>query len=149
MQDDLIKKIADMMVEQSSAYASLEALTIQLVSALTRCEPYEIESLSRAGESALFRMRARLLEITGALTHFAEERASQPEMPGLEADVRETFELAANGLIESARKYETLGNRVSSLAMAGSSFAAAGIQTCGVSPSTYNAPVMKLGRGTI
>lgn len=136
------------MVEQSSAYASLEALTVQLVTALVRCEPHEIESLSRAGESALFRMRSRLLEITGALTHFAESRAADPQAH-LDVDVRETFEKAASGLIESARRYEKLSDRASSLALAGSSFASAGIQTCGVPPSTYNAPVLKYGRGMI
>lgn len=149
MQNELIKKVADLMLEQASAYASLESLTVQLVSALTRCQPNEIETLSRAGESALFRMRARLLEITGALTDFAETRANDPDPSRLEADVRETFESAASGLIESARKYEKLTGRASSLALAGSSFAVAGIQTCGVPPSTYNAPVLKYSRGAI
>lgn len=149
MQNELIKKIAEMMVEQSCAYASLEALTVQLVSALTRCEPHEIENLSRAGESALFRMRARLLEITGALTEFAESRANDPNSASLETVTRDNFESAANELIESARKYEKLSGRASSLALAGSSFAVAGIQTCGIPPSTYNAPVLKYSRGAI
>lgn len=149
MQNELIEKIAEMMVEQSCAYASLEALTVQLVSALTRCEPHEIENLSRAGESALFKMRARLLEITGALTEFAESRANDPNSASLETVTRDNFESAANDLIESARKYEKLSGRASSLALAGSSFAVAGIQTCGVPPSTYNAPVLKYSRGAI
>lgn len=149
MQDELIRKIANMMVEQSSAYASLEALTVQLVMALTRCDAHEIETLSRAGESALFRMRSRLLEITGSLTEFAEVRANDPSPLSLGAEVRDTFESSANGLIESARKYEKLGGRASCLALAGSSFAAAGIQTCGVAPSTYNAPVLKYSRGAV
>lgn len=149
MQEDLIRKIADLMLAQSSSYASLESLTVQLVTALTRCEAHEIEALTRAGESALFRMRSRLLEITSALTTFAEARAGQETPTGLDAETREAFESAANGLIDSAKRYEKLSGRVSSLAMAGSSFAAAGIQTCGVPPSTYNAPVLNYSRGTI
>lgn len=148
MQQDLIKKIADLMAAQASSYASLESLTVQLVAALTRCEPHEIETLSRAGESALVKMRSRLLEITSALTLFAELRTSNPEPAGLDPQTREVFESAANGLVESARRYEKLSGRASSLALAGSSFAAAGIQTCGVPPSTYNAPVLGYGRGT-
>lgn len=149
MQEDLIRKIAELMAAQASSYASLESLTVQLVSALTRCEVHEIEALSKAGESALVRMRSRLLEITSALTLFAEVRATQTESTGLDGETREKFESAANGLVESARKYEKLSGRVSSLALAGSSFAAAGIQTCGVPPSTYNAPVLSFSRGTI
>lgn len=149
MQEDLIRKIAEMMAAQASSYAGLESLTVQLVSALTRCEPHEIEALSKAGESALVRMRSRLLEITSALTQFAEIRANATEPTGLDADTREKFESAANGLVESARKYEKLSGRVSSLALAGSSYAAAGIQTCGVPPSTYNAPVLSYSKGAI
>jgi hypothetical protein len=147
MQEDLIRKIAELMTAQSSSYASLESLTVQLISALTRCQPHEIESLSKAGETALFSMRSRLLEITSALTQFAEARASQPVPSGLDTETREAFESAANGLIESARRYEKISGRASSLALAGSSFASAGIQTCGVSPSTYSAPVLNFNRG--
>lgn len=149
MQEDLIRKIAEMMAAQASSYASLESLTVQLVSALTRCEAHEIEALSKAGESALVRMRSRLLEITSSLTQFAELRANATEPTGLDPETREMFESAANGLVESARKYEKLSGRVSSLAMAGSSFAAAGIQTCGVPASTYAAPVLSYSRGAV
>jgi hypothetical protein len=135
------------MIAQSSSYASLESLTVQLTTALTRCEPHEVETLTRAGESALFRMRSRLLEITTALTEFAEMRAADPQTSSLDPQTREIFESAANGLIDCAQRYETISGRASSLALAGSSFAAAGIQTCGVPPSTYNAPVLKYGKG--
>jgi hypothetical protein len=147
MQEDLIRKIAELMTTQSSSYASLESLTVQLITALTRCEAHEIEALTKAGETALFRMRSRLLEITSTLTQFAEARASQPSPSNLNTETREMFESAANGLIESARRYEKIGGRASSLALAGSSFASAGIQTCGVSPSTYSAPVLNYNRG--
>ena len=147
MQDDIIRKIADLMIAQSSSYASLESLTLQLVTALTRCEPNEVEALTRAGESALFRMRSRLLEITSELGRFAEMRTGQTDPSGLAAETKEVFESAANGLIDCAQRYERLSGRASSLALAGSSFAAAGIQTCGVPPTTYNAPVLKYGKG--
>ncbi|MEP6900292.1 MAG: hypothetical protein ABJA66_01000, partial [Actinomycetota bacterium] len=68
MQEDLIKKIANLMTEQATAFTSLDSLTKQLIVALVRSEPNNIESLSRTGETELMRMRARLLEITTTLT---------------------------------------------------------------------------------
>jgi len=148
MQDDLIRKTAQLMTEQSAAYASLESLTAQLITALTRCEPNSIEMLSRAGETELFRMRSRLLEITSALTGFAELRARQTESLPLDPDAREQFEKAANKLLEIARSFEKTAGRATSLALGGSSFATVGIQMCGVSPTTYRAPVLKYSKGT-
>ena len=148
MQDDLIRKTAKLMTEQSAAYANLEALTAQLIAALTRCEPISIEMLSRAGETELFRMRSRLLEITSALTGFAEIRASQVESLPLDTDAREQFETAANNLLVIARKFEKTAGRATSLAHGGSSFATASIQMCGVPPTTYRAPVLKYSKGT-
>ena len=135
------------MAEQSAAYTSLESLTTQLIAALTRCQPNGIESLSRTGESELFRMRSRLLEITSCLTSFAEVRADNPDSLALETETREQFESAAKGLLEAARKFEKLARRAASLAHGGSSFAAANIQMCGVPPTTYRAPVLKYVRG--
>ncbi|MCC7308211.1 MAG: hypothetical protein IT173_11645 [Acidobacteria bacterium] len=149
MQTDLIRKIAELMTAQSASYASLESLTVQLAAALTRCEPHEIEALTKAGETALFRMRSRLLEITSALTQFAEIRANQELPTGLDTETREAFESAANSLIENARSYERVSARASTLALSGSSFAAAGIQTCGVPQSTYSAPVLSYSRGAV
>lgn len=147
MQDDLIQKIAKLMTEQSASYTSLESLTTQLIAALTRCEPTSIESLSRTGESELFRMRSRLLEITSCLTGFAEIRAGQTDLVPLEKETREQFESSANSLLDAARKFEILVRRAASLAHGGSSFAAASIQMCGVPPTTYRAPVLKYHRG--
>lgn len=147
MQDDLIRKIAKLMAEQSAAYTSLQSLTIQLIAALTRCEPVTIESLSRSGETELFRMRARLLEVTSALTEFGQLRAAQTESQPLDTGARETFETEANKLLETARRYEKVAGRAASLALGGSSFASANIQMCGVTPSTYRAPVLKYSRG--
>lgn len=147
MQDDLIRKIAKLMAEQSAAYTSLGSLTSHLIAALTRCEPTSIESLSRSGETELFRMRSRLLEITSELTEFGRLRASQTESAPLDPGAREAFETEANKLLETARGYEKIAGRAASLALGGSSFASANIQMCGVPPSTYRAPVLKYSKG--
>lgn len=149
MQNDLIRKTAILMAEQSAAYTSLESLTTKLIGALTACESNNIESLSRAGETELFRMRSRLLEITSALTEFAQIRAGQTESQPLDSDSREQFETAANNLLETARRFEKLAGRATSLALSGSSYAAATIQMCGVPPTTYRAPVLRYSKGTL
>ena len=143
MQDDLIRKVALLMTEQFAAYARLEAATVQLSGALVRGEIGGIESLTRAGESELLRMRSRLLEITSALTAFAELRAGQTEKIALDSSIREDFEAAAKKLLEVARQFQKVCSRASSLSIGGSSFATACIQSCGVPPTTYRAPVLK------
>jgi hypothetical protein len=95
----------------------------------------------------MFRMRARLLEITSALTGFAETRSNQSEPVPLDPPARENFETAVDELLAAARTFEKLGMRASSLALGGSSFATAGIQMCGVPPTTYSAPLLKYSRG--
>jgi hypothetical protein len=147
MQEDLIKKIANLMTEQAAAFVSLESLTKQLISALIRSEPTGIESLSRAGETELMRMRARLLEITNSLTTFSEINRQENYKSTISSESRELFESAANFLLEAARNYRQTSNRAQNLALGGSSFAAACIEFCGVPPSTYNAPVMKSNTG--
>jgi hypothetical protein len=148
MQSDLIQKIARLMTEQAAAYTSLESLTSHLITALTRCEPNSIETLSRAGETELFRMRSRLLEITSALTGFAEMRANQTgDTLPLDTETRESFETAANKLLEMARHFEKTAGRATSLAHGGSSYANANIQMCGVPPTTYRPPVLNYGKG--
>lgn len=135
------------MSEQSAAYESLESVTAQLIAALSRCEPNAIESLSRAGESELMRMRARLLEITAALTIFSEIRLSQPENFSLEPEAREKFESAANKLLANARNFGKTADRATSLTVGGSSFTNACIQMCGVPPTTYSPPILKSSKG--
>jgi tRNA U55 pseudouridine synthase TruB len=146
MQDELIRRIASLMAEQSAAYASLQSLTTQLIGALTRSEPFAIESLSKTGESEMLRMRARLLEITSALTDFGKMRSINPDGPRLDADAREAFEREAQKLLAAARNYDTTAKRGAALALGGSSFAAAAIQMCGVPASTYRAPVIKYNK---
>lgn len=147
MQNELIQKVADLMNEQLTAYARLEAATAQLSAVLTRGEPGGIESLTRAGESELLRMRSRLLEITSALTKFAEIRASQTEKISLVPEIREQFETAAKKLLEAARSFQKVAGRASALAIGGSSLATTCIQMCGIPPTTYRAPVLKYVEG--
>lgn len=135
------------MSEQASAYTRLESATAQLSAALVRGEPELIESLSRTGEIELTRMRSRLLEITSALTDFAELRAQESEKKPLDESTRDAFDAAAKGLLEAARKFQNISNRVANLAVNGSSFASACIQSCGVLPSTYSAPILKYSTG--
>lgn len=141
--DDLIQKVATLMAEQLEAYGRLESATKQLSGVLVRGDLGGIESLTRAGESELLRMRSRLLEITSALTKFAELRAGQTEKTPLAAAVREQFEAAAKDLLESAQSFQKVARQASGLAVGGSSFATACIQVCGVPPTTYRAPVLK------
>ena len=101
MHDELIRKVAELMSEQSVAYTRLESATEQLSAALARGEPTVIESLTKAGETELLRMRSRLLEVTSALTKFAESRVRETDKTALETETREQFEAMAKQLLES------------------------------------------------
>ena len=147
MQDELIRKVAGLMAEQASAYSRLESATSQLTAVLTSGDPAKIESLTRAGEAELTRMRSRLLEITTSLTRFAEHRAAQDSRTPLDADARSQFEASAKHLLENARRFQRVSKRATSLARNGSSLATVSIQMCGISPSTYSSPVLKYGEG--
>jgi hypothetical protein len=147
MQNELIQKVANLMDEQTSAYTRLQSATTQLAVALVQGEPDTVESLSRAGETELLRMRARLLEIISALTEFSEMRAEGVEKEPLEKFIREQFDTAAKQLIGSAKDFQKVANRCTSLALGGTAFSSACIQVCGISPSTYGAPVLKYAEG--
>jgi hypothetical protein len=147
MQNELIQKVANLMDEQAAAYTRLQSATNQLAAALVQGEPEAIESLARAGESELTRMRARLLEIISALTAFSEMRAEEAEKVPLEKFVREQFDVAAKQLIECSKSFQKIARKCTSLALGGSAFSSACIQVCGISPSTYGAPVLKYAEG--
>lgn len=147
MHTDLVRHIASLLAQQKSAYESLHSLMEHLSTALMRGEPTVIESLTRAGETELFRMRARLLEITTTLSEFGRIKSAGGEPMALDAETRESFEAAAEDLIASAQKFELITRRAKALAIGGSSFAAASIQMCGVPPSTYKAPVLRHAQG--
>lgn len=143
MHDDLILKIANLMHEQAAAYSRLDAAAAQLSSALVRGVPETVESLAKAGEGELLKMRSRLLQITALLTAFAETRAQNAEKIQIGADARSNFETASKNLLEAAREYEKTSKRAKTLALAGASFATVSIQMCGVPPSTYRAPILR------
>ena len=129
------------MNEQADAYKSLDETATQLSDALVRSDIASIESLTREGETSLTKMRSKLLEIMSSLTQFAETR--QPEGSILDKGVKEEFERCAKELIEKAREFKQTADKAASLAVGGSSFAAACIQECGVPPTTYSKPVLK------
>ncbi len=135
------------MGEQTSAYIRLQLTADQLGTALVKGETDTIDSLSRSGETELMRMRARLLEIISALTEFSEMRADDPEKLPLEKFIREQFDTAAKQLIDAARSFQTVATKCASLALGGSAFSSACIQVCGISPTTYGAPVLKYAEG--
>jgi methylphosphotriester-DNA--protein-cysteine methyltransferase len=147
MQDDLIRKVAGLMGEQSSAYNNLESATTQLSLVMARGETAMVEALSKAGEKELSRMRSRLLEITTALTEFAELRGRQTEKTPLDPQARDRFETSAKSLLEAAKSFQRVAGRASSLAHGGLSFANSCIQMCGLPPTTYRAPVLRYAEG--
>ena len=148
MQDELIKKVATLMSEQTDAYDRLQKTTNELQTALINSDLTKIEKLTREGESELLWMRSRLLEITSELTKFAEYRATQNENKPLQEEIRVAFDTSAQNLLKIAREFKSLTSRASSLALGGSSFATACIQVCGVPASTYRKPVLKNHEGT-
>jgi hypothetical protein len=147
MSDTLIQQAARLMEEQAAAYKRLEASCSQLGAALVRGEPSVIESLTRAGESELLRMRSRLLQLMSTLTTFAEARARTPETSRLTAETRSLFESASSELTRIARDFTRTRERASALANNGSTFVTACIQTCGIQPTTYRAPYARRGEG--
>lgn len=147
MSDTLIRQAAQLMLEQAAAYGRLDAACAQLNAALVRGEPSMIESLTRAGEGELLKMRSRLLQLMSALTAFADSRARSPEESKLTAETRGLFESASNDLLSAARRFERTSSRVNALANNGSTFVTACIQTCGIQPTTYRAPYARRGEG--
>ena len=145
----LIQKAADLMREQAAAYRHLDSTSKQLSGALARGAPEVIESLVRAGESELLRMRSRLVQIMGALSAFADARAKSPEHSPISSEARAAFEAASAELLNAARSFQRTHPTAASLATSGSSFASAYIETCGVPPTTYRGPYTRRGEATI
>lgn len=147
MHNELIQQVADLMREQTTAFTRLDSTANQLTAALVRGEPSIIESLTRAGETELLRMRSRLLDITSTLTTFAEIRMKQTEKSPLNPEAREQFEIAAKSLIDIAKGFQKSSTRAANLAIGGSSFTSECVQMCGIPPTTYRAPVLKYYEG--
>jgi hypothetical protein len=139
MLDELVKHIAELMHEQAAAYRQLDIATTHLGTALVRGAPESIESLTRAADSTLLRMRSRLLQIMSALTKFADARASASGPVSLDPQTKRDFEAASKELLASAHDFQKTRTHATALAVGGSSFGSAFIQMCGVPPSTYNA----------
>lgn len=138
MFDDIVQKIAKLMREQADDYGRLDASTKQLVGALVRGAPETIETVTHTGETQLFKMRSRLLQIMSALSEFSEVRAKATELKPITSEVRNEFETASDELMRAARSFEKTSNRAASLAVGGTTFASSCIQMCGVSPTTYS-----------
>ena len=147
MQNELIQKVANLMNEQTSAYNRLQSEAGQLAAAMIQGNPDTIDSLSRAGETELMRMRARLLEMISALTEFSEMRAAETEKTPLDKSIREQFDTSAKQLLDAARNFQAVASRSTSLALGGSAFSSACLQVCGVPASTYSAPVLRYAEG--
>ncbi|NNE65153.1 MAG: hypothetical protein HKN33_01190 [Pyrinomonadaceae bacterium] len=139
--NQILATVTGFMREQGEAYENLDAITRKLSTAMVQNDLPSIEKLTKRGESELTRMRSKLLDIMSSLTKFAEQRPSENEK--LDAQTKDAFDQCARDLIEKAREFKRLVDRTANLALAGSSFAAACIQTCGVPPTTYNKPVLK------
>src|SRR4051812_7975525 len=138
MSDHLLQTAAGMMREQAEAYRRIDSVCCQLTAALVVGELAQIESLTRAGESELLRMRSRLVQITLSLVAFSEARTAASQPPDRAA--RDTFDAASKKLFEAAREFTQTQRRAEVLARGGSTFAAACIEHCGVPPTTYRAP---------
>ena len=145
--DKLIHRAAELMREQAAAYARLDSACAQLTAALVRGVPESIESLTRAGESELLKMRARLVQVMASLTDFADARAKHPNAGSITAETRALFEGASQELLAAARSFQRTQQRAAALSHNGTSFASACIEMCGVPPTTYRAPYARRGEG--
>jgi hypothetical protein len=145
MLDDLIQNAAKLMHEQAAAYGRLESACIQLGTVLVGGQPEAIESLTRAGEAEMLKMRVRLVQLMNALAVFADEHAGAAGQTTLGTETRIIFRDASSELLRVARKFQRTQARASALATNGATFAAAGIEHCGVPANTYRAPYARRG----
>ncbi len=141
--NELVNKVAALMREQTDAYARLKSATVQLATAMTGSSLEALETVTRNGENELLRMRARLLQITATLTKFTEIRAQSTEKIPLDLSVRNDFETAAKDLLEVARDYKKVSERAANLAFGGTTFISGCIESCGILPITYRAPILR------
>ena len=145
MSEELVNTATRLMTEQTADFARLEVACKHLSQALVTGEPATIESLTRAGEVELLRMRSRLVRIIQSLTAFAEARAAAPQAQKLSSEARAAFESASKEMLEAARKFLRTRETAVALTTSGSTFAAACIEFCGIQPTTYNGPYSRSG----
>lgn len=146
MQDELIRRAASLMAEQTAAYGRLTSLCAQMLAALVRDAPETIESLVRAGDAELHKMRARLVELVNTLAAFADARAAGPQPISDEA--RDLFERASADLMRAAREFQHVRRRAAMLANNGSVLTAACMEMHGIQPITYSVPLTPRGGPT-
>ena len=149
MLDDIIQNAARLMREQAAAYGRLTSACNQLGAALVSGQPEVIESLTRAGESELLKMRVRLVQLMTALAAFADRQTAAEGQKALSIETRAAFRDASNELLWAARDFQRTEMRASAVANNGATFAAAGIEMCGVSPTTYRAPYARRGEARV
>jgi hypothetical protein len=149
MSDQVIHRAAELMKDQAAAYRRLNSLCEQLTTVLMHGEVEQIEALVRAAEAELLSLRARLAQITAALSSFAATRAAASHQTPVSAEARAAFEGASSELIAMARNFQRTRGRASALAINGVSFAGAFIEMCGVQPTTYGAPYARRGGGRL
>lgn len=145
MSEELVKTATRLMTEQTTDFARLEVACKHLSQALVTGEPTTIDSLTRAGEVELLRMRSRLVRIIQSLTAFAEARAAAPQTQKLTPDTRAAFESASKEMLDAAHKFRRTRETAVALTTSGSTFAAACIEFCGIQPTTYNGPYSRSG----
>lgn len=145
MTDEIILQSARLMKEQAADFARLESSCQQLAHALIQGDPTIIDSLTRVGEAELLQMRSRLVRIIQSLTAFAEARANSEVLTPLSAETRGEFESASRDLLDAARKFQSTRGRAATLTTAGSTFASACIEMCGIQPTTYSGPYSRGG----
>ena len=145
MLDELIQNAAKLMREQAAAYRRLDSACHQLAAALVSGQPETIESLTRAGEGELLKMRARLVQMMSALASFADARTGTDRQVSLSTETRAAFRDASHELLEAAQNFQRTQARAAALANNGAIFATVGIENCGMTPTTYRAPYARRG----
>ncbi len=145
MLDQLIQNAAKLMREQATAYRRLDSACQQLCGALVGGLPDKIETLTRAGEGELLKMRVRLVELMTALSAFADRHAGNEGQPTLSQETRVAFREASSELLEAARAFQRTQARAAAVANNGATFTATCIEMSGVPPVTYRAPYTRRG----
>ncbi len=145
MLDQLIQNAAQLMHEQAAAYRRLDSACQQLCGALVGGHPDQIETMTRAGEGELLKMRVRLVELMTALSAFADRHAGNDDQPALSHETRVTFREASSELLGAARDFQRTQARAAAVANNGATFTTSCIELSGVPPVTYRAPYARRG----
>ncbi len=145
MLDQLIQNAAKLMQEQAAAYRRLDSACQQLCVALVNGQPDSIETMTRAGEGELLKMRVRLVELMTALSTFADRHASNEGQPALSNETRVAFREASSELLGAARDFQRTQARAAAVANNGATFTSSCIEMSGLPPLTYRAPYARRG----